>query len=83
MSIQGKHVVGGHSWSCDLHHRLPGWLERKFYAEVKEYEEFSIAIERAGTDILATINAHSKPGFFGGNKTIEKKFAIPNRFRAI
>ena len=83
LRIQGVHVEGDRSWSCDLHHSLPVGFEWKFHAEVKEYEEFSIVIERAGTDIHATINARGKSSFLGGAMAIEKQFTIPNRFRAI
>ncbi len=83
LSILDIHVIGSRSWSCDLHHSPPVGLEWKFHAKVKEYEEFSIVIERDGTDIHATMNARGKSSFLGGAKVIEKQFTIPNRFRAI
>lgn len=83
LSMEGIHVVGARSWSCDLYQHLHVGINWVFHAEVEEFDRFSIFIGREGTDIHATINAHSKPSLFGGYKTIEKKFAIPNSFRAI
>lgn len=79
----GIHVVGVRSWSCDLYQHLHRGVNLVFHAEVEEFDRFSMFIGCDGTEIHATINARSKPCFFGGNKTIEKKFTIPNHFRAI
>ena len=81
LSMEGIHVVGDRSWSCDLYQHLHLGVNWVFHAKVREFDRFSIFIGRNGTDIHATINARSKSGLFGGNKTVEKKFTIPNHIR--
>lgn len=83
LDIEGIHVVGARSWSCDLYHHLHVGVNWVFHAKVEGFDRFSIFIRRDGTDNHATINARSKPSLFGGKKTIERQFTIPNRFRVI
>ena len=81
LGIQGIHVVGSRSWSC-FYRNLPVGVKWLFRAEVRDVDDFSICVWREGTDIHATVNAHSKSRIWGKNDMDGKQFVFPNRFRA-